>query len=234
MVVCGWQPMRFQGKIGIGRYATKKNAPMIRLLAISGSLRRASVRTALLRAAMHLAPDQVEVILFAGVSALPLFNPDIAHACLPAVDAWHAALVACDGIIIACPEYAHGVPGAFKNALDWAVGKPEIGSKPVALIHASARAVHAQAALAEIVTTMGWLLVPEASPTIPVAGKGSSAAEIAATPALAEALRAAVAALAASARQSAWHRQSSACPEPQAPSRPEFLTQSAHWPTPEY
>ena len=141
---------------------------MMQLLAVSGSLRRASLHTALLRSAAMVAPPGIAVTLFEQIGALPLFNPDIEHDDSAPVTAWRSALRACDAILIACPEYAHGVPGAFKNALDWVVGDAELGSKPVGLINASARAGHAQAALADIVTTMGWALVPEASPRLPV------------------------------------------------------------------
>lgn len=75
-------------------------------------------------------------------------------------------LCASDAILIASPEYAHGVPGAFKNALDWVAACAELVHKPVLLLNASSRAVHAQAALAEIIVTMNLKLL--ASVAIPV------------------------------------------------------------------
>jgi chromate reductase len=168
---------------------------MSTLIAISGSLRRESANTALLRAAIALAPAGVRVVLYQGVGELPHFNPDSEADAPPAVRALRGLLCEADGIIVASPEYAHGVPGAFKNALDWLVGCAELGSKPVALINTSARAQHAHAALSEIVSTMGWQVIAAASPRIALAGKGVDAAQIAADPALAGALRAAIDAL---------------------------------------
>jgi len=168
---------------------------MIKLVAISGSLRQSSANTTLLRAAIALAPAEVEISLYQEVGNLPQFNPDIEHAPPPIVEALRTLLKDCDGVVIACPEYAHGVPGAFKNALDWVVGSTDLAGKPVALINASGRAVHGQAALAEIIMTMGWIIVDAASPTIPVAGMKYDVATIIGNPALAGPLRVALNAL---------------------------------------
>ncbi len=161
---------------------------MKNFVAISGSLRKLSANTALLRAAVALAPAGLVVTLFDDVGGLPHFNPDDELDPPPSVMAWRNLLIACDGIVIASPEYAHGVAGAFKNALDWVVGSAEIGNKPVALINTSARAVHAHAALAEILTTMGWTVVEGASPVIPVANKFFDPVVIAEDPVLAKEL----------------------------------------------
>jgi NAD(P)H-dependent FMN reductase len=80
-------------------------------------------------------------------------------------------LIACDAVVIASPEYAHGVPGVLKNALDWIVGSGELVGKPVALINASSRATHAWASLLEILTTMSACVIREASLTIPLQGR---------------------------------------------------------------
>ncbi len=147
------------------------------ILAISGSLRAASTNSALLRAAAAVAPDGVTVTVFAGldgrgVGGLPPFNPDDdGDPALPTVRAFRAALVAADAVMIACPEYAHGVPGALKNALDWVVASGEFVDKPTALLHASPRSAYARAALAEVLTVMSARLVGEASVTIPLMGK---------------------------------------------------------------
>ncbi|MCE3604375.1 NAD(P)H-dependent oxidoreductase [Massilia sp. P8910] len=165
------------------------------LIALSGSLRRDSANTALLRAALALAPPGVRVVVYEGTPMLPFFNPDSEADPPPAVRELRGLLSAADGVIVASPEYAHGVPGAFKNMLDWLVGCAELGSKPVALINTSARAVHAQAALAEILTTMGWRVIAAASPVIAVANRGFDQAHIAADPALAGPLLMAIGAL---------------------------------------
>ncbi|MGH8137417.1 MAG: NADPH-dependent FMN reductase [Steroidobacteraceae bacterium] len=69
----------------------------------------------------------------------------------------------CDGLLIASPEYAHGVPGVLKNALDWLVAGEEFVGKPVALFNASPRASHAQASLTETITTMSGRIISEAA-----------------------------------------------------------------------
>lgn len=170
---------------------------MKNIVAVSGSLRRASANTALLRAAVALAPAGMQVTLYEGVGALPPFNPDDERTPPAAVAAWRDLLIGCDAIVIASPEYAHGVPGAFKNALDWVVGCAELGSKPVALVNTSMRAVHAHAALAEIVRAMGWDVVEQASVVIPVANTAYGAVAIGADPQLAGAIVGVLEALAA-------------------------------------
>ncbi|MGZ5077900.1 MAG: NADPH-dependent FMN reductase, partial [Methylobacter sp.] len=87
-------------------------------LAISGSLRAASLNSALLRAVVALAPSAVCVELYTGLGNLPLFNPDLEIAGSPAATDFYAHLVEAAGVIIASPEYAHGVTGVMKNALD--------------------------------------------------------------------------------------------------------------------
>jgi chromate reductase, NAD(P)H dehydrogenase (quinone) len=139
----------------------------MRILAISGSLRAVSVNTALLEAARRLAPLDIEIAIYRGLAALPAFNPDDDRDLLPpAAAAFRAEAAACAGLIFACPEYAHGVPGAFKNALDWLVGATEFPGKPVMLINAAPRAFHAQASLREILETMSAQLVAEAFVTV--------------------------------------------------------------------
>ncbi len=110
------------------------------LLALSGSLRAASTNTALLRALAIAAPDAIRVTVYGGLGDLPLFSPDREGPLIPpAVLTFAAAVAAADGLVISCPEYVHALPGAFKNALDWLVSRPELIAKPVALLHASQR-----------------------------------------------------------------------------------------------
>jgi chromate reductase len=170
-------------------------APM-RFLAVSGSLRRGSVNTALLRAATLVAPAGINVVLYDGIGHLPHFDPDCGDNLPPPVVALRALMCDADGLLIASPEYAHGVPGAFKNALDWVVSCAELGAKPVALLNASGRAVHAQAALAEVITTMNLVIIPAASLTIAVPGKQFDAGMIAAHPVMSVQLKQALSALA--------------------------------------
>lgn len=166
------------------------------ILAISGSLRAASSNTALLRAAARLAPNGVALHLYGGLGTLPLFNPDFEGREPPAVLEFRARLRDADGVLIASPEYAHGVTGALKNALDWVVGSGEFDGKPVALLNASPRASHAQAALAETIVTMGARFVAEASATVPLPGRNLDADGIVARAEIAGPLRAALTAFA--------------------------------------
>ncbi len=140
------------------------------ILAISGSLRAASNNSALLRAVSRLAPPGIAVELFGDLGNLPLFNPDIEAAHPPVVARFREQLIAADAVIIASPEYAHGVTGSMKNALDWMVGCEAFVNKPVALLNASPRAVHAHASLKETLTVMSAVIVEEASIAVPVLG----------------------------------------------------------------
>lgn len=144
----------------------------MKILAISGSLRAASINTALLRAVVRLAPADICVELYRDLGNLPLFNPDIEATDPPVVASLRAKLVAADAVIIASPEYAHGVTGAIKNALDWMVGCEAFVNKPVALLNASSRAVHAQASLKETITVMSGLVIEKASIALPILGSG--------------------------------------------------------------
>ena len=144
----------------------------MKILAISGSLRAASLNSALLRAAARIAPPEFDIELFRRLGDLPLFNPDLDAETVETVQMLRRRIVAADALLIASPEYAHGVTGAMKNALDWMVGNESFVRKPVALLNASPRARHAQAALRETVSTMSALVVDEASITLPILGSG--------------------------------------------------------------
>src|SRR3954452_4217910 len=169
----------------------------MKILAISGSLRAGSSNTALLRAMAALAPETVHIELWRGLGDLPHFNPDLdGDDSPPAVVDFRSRLIAADGVLISSPEYAHGVPGVLKNALDWVVGSGELVGKPVALINASPRATHAQASLLETLTVMTTVLVAEASITVPLLGKTLDEDGIASDPLFSEPLRTAIAAFA--------------------------------------
>lgn len=141
---------------------------MIKILALSGSLRKASSNTTILRAAASLAPSNIKIEIFNEIGNLPLFNPDLEGNEPLAVLDFRSQINFANGILIASPEYAHGVTGTIKNALDWTVGSGEFTQKPVALLNASPRARHAHESLQEILTTMMAHIITEASLTIPV------------------------------------------------------------------
>jgi chromate reductase len=166
---------------------------MIRILAISGSLRADSSNTRLLRAMAILAPESVEIELFDGIGELPHFNSDLdVEPGPPSVVAFRERLKAADGVLICSPEYAHGVPGSLKNALDWVVGSGELVDKPVALINASPRATLAQATLAETLRVMTADLRADASIAVPLLGRTLDDAGIVADPELSSALKTAL------------------------------------------
>ena len=148
-------------------------------LALSGSLRAGSYNTTALRALQKLASESVTITLYESIGALPHFNYDIEMSALPEIVAQlRRQVVAADGLVIACPEYAHGIPGSFKNALDWLVGMPDFPGKPVMLVNTSPRASHAQAALREVLATMSARLVPEADVAVELRNRSADAPEI--------------------------------------------------------
>jgi NAD(P)H-dependent FMN reductase len=173
----------------INRTATMSELPSqtkpIRVLAISGSLRGASTNRAALEALARLAPEGVKVLVYGDLAKLPPFNPDddIEDKPKPEPVATLLALVAAsDALVIAAPEYAHGIPGALKNALDWLVASETFAGKPTALINTSPRAFHAQASLREILSTMAARLIPEAVVAISLTGKAFTAEDVLADP----------------------------------------------------
>ena len=135
---------------------------MIRILGISGSLRRGSHNANLLRAAADSLPPGVELDVYDGIRDLPPYDPDWdvdpAH---PAVERLREAIAQADGVLIATPEYNGSIPGLLKNALDWA-SRPfpdnALRGKPVAVIGASTGlfgAVWAQAEARKVLGIIG-------------------------------------------------------------------------------
>jgi chromate reductase, NAD(P)H dehydrogenase (quinone) len=133
-----------------------------KVLAISGSLRRDSHNTALLRAAAERAPAGVRVELWDGLKAVPPYDEDDDGDPAPAaVTALRSAVAGADALLFATPEYNHSVPGALKNALDW-LSRPlatnPLRNKPVAVVGASTGifgAVWAQAELRKVLAATG-------------------------------------------------------------------------------
>jgi len=152
------------------------------LLAISGSLRKGSSNTELLRAAALLAPHGVTIRLYDELDRLPHFNPDLQENLPDAVVRLRGLVEDAAGILISAPEYARGVPGSLKNALDWLVGGSEFVDKPVALLNASPRSTHAQEALRVTLQTMSGHFVDAASIALPLIGTKLDAAAIVARP----------------------------------------------------
>jgi len=116
---------------------------MAKILGISGSLRAGSFNTALLRAAQALAVPEIELEP-ATLHGIPLYDGDLEQreGLPPAVLALKEKVLACDGLLLATPEYNNGIPGVFKNAIDWlsrpAADIPRVfGGRPVAMLGAS-------------------------------------------------------------------------------------------------
>ena len=97
---------------------------------------------------------------------MPPFNPDLDEegmAAPPPVASLRARWAAADAVLLCSPEYAHGMPGALKNALDWLVSDGELAGKPVGVVNASpSGGDHAQAQLVEVLTTMSMRVIPAA------------------------------------------------------------------------
>jgi chromate reductase len=134
----------------------------MRILGISGSLRRDSHNTMLLRAAAEFLPPDVELELWGGLKEVPAYDQDDDVQPAPAaVAALRDAVRDADAVLFATPEYNSSVPGALKNALDWAsrpLATNAFRNKPVAVIGSSAGmfgAVWAQAELRKVLGTMG-------------------------------------------------------------------------------
>ena len=116
---------------------------MTKLVAISGSLRKGSLNTALLRAALTMAPDGVDIVE-GSIHGIPLYDGDVeaAEGIPEAVTRLKDQVAVADGVLLFTPEYNNGIPGVFKNAIDWMSRPPADASrvfrgKPVALIGAS-------------------------------------------------------------------------------------------------
>ena len=137
------------------------------VIGIAGSLRRGSINKSLLRAAKELAPPELQIEI-RDLTDLPFYNQDVEDAGEPAsVIAFKEAIARADALLVATPEYNHGVPGVLKNAVDWA-SRPRITSplrdKPVAVVGASpgnGSTARAQAQLREAFVFTGACVMPQ-------------------------------------------------------------------------
>jgi chromate reductase len=146
----------------------------MKVLGISGSLRRDSHNTELLRAAATLLPSGVEFELYDGLRDIPLYDEDEDKTQLAAVLDLKQRIAAADAVLFATPEYNHSIPGGLKNALDW-VSRPladtPLKGKPVAVIGASTGmfgAVWAQAELRKVLGAIGAKVIDRELP-VPMA-----------------------------------------------------------------
>lgn len=141
------------------------------ILALCGSIRAKSSNLALLKAAQLLALPPLNVTIYPELSDLPYYNPDLdldLDSPPAVVKRLREKIQSSNAILISTPEYAHGVPGVLKNALDWLVSDPHFAGKPVGLLYGSAtEASFAHSSLIEILNTMSARLIPEAILSIP-------------------------------------------------------------------
>jgi chromate reductase len=145
---------------------------LLNILAISGSLRAASTNSALIAALAQNATPGCRITVYDGLGRLPIFNPDDEGQRTPQeASRLIDAVAVADGVIVSCPEYAHGVPGGLKNALDWLVSRDAAVAKPAMLVHASQRSLFARQALAEIMRTMSFTLYEGAALEVALLGK---------------------------------------------------------------
>lgn len=180
------------------RHLSQEPMPSWKLLAISGSLRARSSNGEVLKAIASLDPATVEIVLYDELALLPHFNPDDdgeGSVPPPAVARLRDRVAWADALVISSPEYAHGVPGSLKNALDWLVSGPEMVGKPVGVLTTSAWSMHAPASLVETLRTMSANVVGEAVRVVPLAGRDLDAGGILREPALLTPMRDALRAL---------------------------------------
>jgi chromate reductase, NAD(P)H dehydrogenase (quinone) len=142
----------------------------MRILGISGSLRRESHNTRLLRGIGKLLPEGVELEVFDQLAAIPPYSEDDEHETPPAVAALNAAIAGADAVLVATPEYNASIPGALKNALDWVsrpIASTSLMGKPAAVIGASTGlfgAVWAQAETRKVLSTIGARVIDREIP----------------------------------------------------------------------
>ncbi len=167
----------------------------MKVLALCGSLRAQSLSAALLRATQRLASEQVSVEIFPLIGSLPLFNPDLEASAPQAVQDFWEAVTQADVVLIASPEYAHGVTAVIKNALDWLVGHIPFADKPVAVFNPSFKSHHADDAIKEILRTMSADLIADACVRIAVIGANLDEDGIVASAEMSGVIQAALAAM---------------------------------------
>ncbi|SKC73882.1 NADPH-dependent FMN reductase [Ohtaekwangia koreensis] len=137
----------------------------IKILTVSGSLRENSSTQIVLNFLEKSTAANVVVTQYKGIADLPHFNDS--NEVPSTVEAWRRQLTEADGVLICTPEYAFGVPGSLKNALDWTVGSCEFVNKPVAVITAATGGDKAHASLLLTLSALSSKVSDEAALLIP-------------------------------------------------------------------
>lgn len=161
------------------------------ILAVPGSLSVQSSNMHILRhIGNHYIPGTINFIIYNGVGQLPHFSPSIDTEPVPeAVKDWRQQLDAADAVLICTPEYAFGVPGALKNALDWTVSSDNFGKKPLGIITASSKGDNAHASLQLTFKALGAAVAEKALLLIPFVRTKVNDAGVVTDPATADAIR---------------------------------------------
>lgn len=141
----------------------------MRILTFCGSLRAQSSNRAMLRAYAHVAPANFTFEHYERLGQLPHFNPDADNETPPdEVRELRRLVAGADAVVISTPEYAHALPGSFKNALDWLVSDPAFMGKPVVILHAPRGSTWALDSLKEVLAAMSARILERASVTLPL------------------------------------------------------------------
>ncbi len=143
----------------------------MRILTLCGSLRDRSSNRAILRAYERLAPATMKFTHYERTGLLPHFNPDLDAEGAVAPDevaVLRGHVAGADAVVVSTPEYAHALPGTFKNALDWLVSAPAFVGKPVVILHASRGSQWALDSLKEVLTMMSARIIEAASVSLPL------------------------------------------------------------------
>ena len=172
-------------------------ARQLQIVGLCGSLRAKSINRAVLEAARLLMPPSIRCLSIADGSIAPHFNPDLDEpGRIPRAAAdWRELVGSADGVVISMPEYAGGLPGAFKNSLDWLAGSTAIYRKPVAIFAASNRGSAGQAGLAPVLRTLGADVVPPSCTSLGLGGGLVTADSLVTDPTISTTIRAALDAL---------------------------------------
>jgi chromate reductase, NAD(P)H dehydrogenase (quinone) len=149
--------------------------PAFDVVALSGSLRRGSLNTELLRRAQELAPPGLRVQVFAALGDIPHFNEDLEFPAPAAAQQLRERVLTCDGLLIATPEYNASIPGVLKNAIDWLSrpgtdGTQPLWGKPTAIMGASKGpfgSIRSQAALRQVLQKTGACVVAQPEVAVP-------------------------------------------------------------------
>jgi chromate reductase len=147
-------------------------------LGLCGSLREKSLNRLFLTALQSCVPD---LLIYEHLGQLPFFNPDIEFQPNETVSSFRQHLQNATAVVIATPEYAHGVTGVMKNALDWVVGTGEFMQKPTLVVNCSGSATLANLAIRETLSVMEAEIIPL---TVPLKSHGTTLEQVLASPSL--------------------------------------------------